>query len=39
MVRSGEEFARLLTEGVYQISFRESKTIQAIQDELGYALD
>ncbi|MCB9100912.1 MAG: tetratricopeptide repeat protein, partial [Anaerolineales bacterium] len=39
MARSDEIFAQLLTEGVYQISFREIKTLQAIQDELGYALD
>jgi hypothetical protein len=39
MPRSGNKFARLLTAGVYQISFRESMTIQAIQDELGYALN
>lgn len=39
MVKSGDNFARLLTEGVYQISFRESKTIRVIQDELGYALN
>lgn len=38
MARSGEDFARLLTEGVYQVSFREIKTLQAIQDELGYTL-
>ncbi|MCI0397212.1 MAG: tetratricopeptide repeat protein [Chloroflexi bacterium] len=33
-----EVFARLLTEAVYRIRHRESKTIQAVQDELGYAL-
>lgn len=39
MARSDDKFAQLLTEGVYQISFREIKTIQAVQDELGYALE
>jgi tetratricopeptide (TPR) repeat protein len=39
MARSGDKFAHLLTEGVYQIRFRENKTLQAIQDELGYTLD
>lgn len=33
-----ESFARLLTEAVYQIRHQESKNLQAIQDELGYAL-
>ncbi|MFO7679364.1 MAG: tetratricopeptide repeat protein, partial [Chloroflexota bacterium] len=33
-----ESFARLLTEPVYQIRHRESKSVQAVQDELGYAL-
>ena len=33
-----EKFARLLTEGVHRIRLREAKTIQAIQDELGYAV-
>jgi hypothetical protein len=33
-----DKFARLLTEGVHRIRLREAKTIQAIQDELGYAV-
>jgi hypothetical protein len=33
-----EQFAQLLTEAVHRIRFRESKTIQIVQDELGYAL-
>ena len=35
---SAESFARLLTEAVYQIRHRESKSLQAVQDNLGYAL-
>ncbi len=35
---SQQKFARLLTEGVYQISLRESKPIQIVQDELGHTL-
>ena len=35
---SAEKFANLLTEGIYKIRFAESKNIQTIQDELGYAL-
>jgi hypothetical protein len=38
MPKSAEKFARLLTEGVHRIRFHESKTIQIVQDELGYAL-
>jgi hypothetical protein len=34
----GEKFAQLLTEGVYRIRLHESKSIQVVQDELGYAL-
>ncbi len=33
-----EKFARLRAERVYKISFRASKTIQFIQDELGSSL-
>jgi hypothetical protein len=33
-----EKFAQLLSEAVHRIRLREAKTIQAIQDELGYAL-
>ncbi|MCB0209932.1 MAG: AAA family ATPase [Anaerolineae bacterium] len=36
---SAEKFATLLTEGIYKIRIAESKNIQTIQDELGYALD
>lgn len=38
MSLSIEKFAQLLSEGVHRIRLREAKTIQAIQDELGYAL-
>lgn len=38
MARSPEKFAQMLTEGVYKITFREVKTRQAVQDELGYSL-
>jgi hypothetical protein len=34
-----KEFGRLLTEAVYRIELRDSKSIQIVQDELGYALD
>jgi hypothetical protein len=33
------EFGRLLTEAVYRIAGRDSKSIQIVQDELGYALE
>jgi hypothetical protein len=33
------EFGRLLTEAVYRIELSDSKSIQIVQDELGYALD
>lgn len=33
-----EEFARLLTEGVYRIKLHETKSLQIIQDQLGYAI-
>lgn len=36
--RSERAFADLLTEGIYKVRLRETKTIQVIQDELGYAL-
>jgi len=36
--RPAHQFARLLTEAVYRIRYLESKSIQAVQDELGYAL-
>ena len=36
--RPARQFARLLTEAVYRIRYLESKSIQAVQDELGYAL-
>lgn len=35
---TAESFARLLTEAVYQIRHRESKSVQSVQDDLGYAL-
>ena len=38
MPQSNALFAERLTEGIRQIRFQESKTISAIQDELGYAL-
>jgi hypothetical protein len=42
MAKSPEKFAQLLTEAVYKIRIQESKTIkktmQIVQDELGYAL-
>ena len=33
-----EKFAQLLTEGVHRVRIGESKAIQVVQDELGYAL-
>ncbi|MBK6324753.1 MAG: tetratricopeptide repeat protein [Chloroflexi bacterium] len=36
--RPAQQFARLLTEAVYHIRHLESKSIQAVQDDLGYAL-
>ncbi len=33
-----EEFARLLSEGVYRIKLHETKSLQIIQDQLGYAI-
>lgn len=33
-----EKFAQLLTEGVHRVRIGESKAIQIVQDELGYAL-
>ncbi|MBP6472400.1 MAG: tetratricopeptide repeat protein [Chloroflexi bacterium] len=36
--RSAQQFARLLTEAVYRIRHLESKSIQAVQDDLGYSL-
>lgn len=38
MARSTQRFAQLLTEAIYQIRHRESKPLQVVQDELGYAL-
>lgn len=35
---SAEQFAQLLTEGVQCIRLQEAKSIQIVQDELGYAL-
>jgi len=39
MAHISREFGELLRAGVYRIHLRESKSIQAVQDELGYALD
>lgn len=33
-----EHFAELLTEAIHRIRLRESKSVQVVQDELGYAL-
>lgn len=33
-----DKFARLLTEGIYQIRLREHKNIAIVQDEVGYAI-
>ena len=33
-----EKFARLLTEAIHRIRLSESKNVQVVQDELGYAL-
>ncbi|MFZ0543811.1 MAG: tetratricopeptide repeat protein [Candidatus Promineifilaceae bacterium] len=33
-----DKFAQLLTEAIYRIRVKESKTIGAVQDELGYAI-
>lgn len=38
MARLEDIFASLLTEGVHLIRLREAKTIQIVQDELGYFL-
>ena len=38
MPQSARKFADLLTEAVYVIAHREKITIQALHDELGYAL-
>jgi len=38
MSQSVGKFAQLLTEGVHRIRLREAKTIQVVQDELGYVL-
>ncbi|MCL4299111.1 MAG: ATP-binding protein [Anaerolineae bacterium] len=38
MPESAEKFAALLTEGVHRIRINEGKTIQVVQDELGYAV-
>lgn len=35
---SKRKFADLLTEGIHRIRLREHKTVQIVQDELGYAL-
>lgn len=38
MRSSSGKFAELLTEAVYHIRLRESKSLQIVQDELGYAI-
>jgi hypothetical protein len=38
MIRSEAKFAQLLTEGIHRIRIRESKSVKAVQDELGYAM-
>lgn len=38
MAQYAEKFAQLLTEAIYRIRIKESKTIGAVQDELGYAI-
>lgn len=39
MAKSKETFARLLTTAVHRVALEESKTIEMVQDELGYALE
>ena len=34
-----KKFAQLLTEGIHRIRLREGKTVQVVQDELGYVLE
>lgn len=38
MPKTSQEFGNLLRTGVHRIALRESKTIQVVQDELGFAL-
>lgn len=38
MKKSGETFAKLLTEAIYRIRTLENKSVQIVQDELGYVL-
>lgn len=38
MSANPEKFAQLLTEGVHRVRLRENKSVQMVQDELGYAL-
>lgn len=38
LIQSRQQFAQLLTEGIYRIRANEDKAIGIIQDELGYAL-
>ena len=33
-----EKFAQLLSEGIHRVRIYESKAIQIVQDEIGYAL-
>ena len=38
MAANPEKFAELLTEAVHRVRIRESKSVQIVQDELGYGL-
>jgi len=38
MAASPEKFAQLLTEGIHRVRLCEGKSVQIVQDELGYAL-
>lgn len=39
MAQSAEKFARLLTDAIHTVSRREAKTVQFVQDDLGYILE
>ena len=38
MTLAAKKFAQLLTEAIHRVRLREGKTVQIVQDELGYAL-
>ena len=38
MTSASKKFAQLLTEAIHRVRLREDKTVQIVQDELGYAL-